>query len=333
MGKAWNLNQEAIVADFETFLTMVNDKNKHIVYAIGWKNILHTKTNTLFINEKSDIDEYEKSLELLDEFFNNLSKSNPCKKKIVYFHNFSGFDSMFILDWIYQRKEQYKVEIFTRNTNILKIKYKNIEFRDSFKILPGSLNDLAKQFLNKTKLDFDHNLIKCVNDCIIHKEKVLNYLIKDVLLLSDVLFKSNTITNKEFNISLISSLTTASLALTFYKISYKTCFRNIKQTKDLEDFFVRKSYFGGLCNVYYPDIKDGYHYDVNSLYPYIMSFKKMPIGFGEWIYKIESIEEVNNIFGFIECKVKTSNNLLPFRLDGSLTNPVGTFSGVFSLKS
>lgn len=38
-----------------------------------------------------------------------------------------------------------------------------------------------------------------------------------------------------------------------------------------------KAYFGGVTEVFKPLIKNGFHYDVNSLYPFVMR-NLMPIG-------------------------------------------------------
>jgi hypothetical protein len=74
---------------------------------------------------------------------------------------------------------------------------------------------------------------------------------------------------------------------------------------------IRQGYYGGATDMYKPKIKNNktiYTYDVNSLYPFVMSKQPMPIGkirfFDGDIFKI-----MKNPFGFFEVEITTPNDL------------------------
>ena len=105
--------------------------------------------------------------------------------------------------------------------------------------------------------------------------------------------------------------------------------------------YIRQGYTGGACDMYKPrpvDNRKIFGYDVNSLYPTVMSKNKLPIGnptyFSGDITKIDK-----NAFGFFYCNVTTPDNLkhpiIQTRIktsDGIRTvAPLGTWSDmVFS---
>ena len=74
---------------------------------------------------------------------------------------------------------------------------------------------------------------------------------------------------------------------------------------------IRESYTGGAVDMYIPSNEEGeqiHCYDVNSLYPFTMKDKVMPIGkptfFKGDIRKIDP-----NAFGFFFCKIETPKEL------------------------
>lgn len=76
------------------------------------------------------------------------------------------------------------------------------------------------------------------------------------------------------------------------------------------------SYYGGRTEVFKPLLKNGYHYDVNSLYPYVMLENKFPVGFPEYIYtdyeRSENLYMISKNFdigcGFLKCRVDVPQN-------------------------
>jgi len=95
---------------------------------------------------------------------------------------------------------------------------------------------------------------------------------------------------------------------------------------------IHKSYYGGRVEVYNPtniDNKTLYYYDVNSLYPYA-SLNTMPGINSTYIECIKDKVNIEDLFGFFYCKIKTNftkyNNyfgLLPVRTKTNLIFPLG----------
>jgi hypothetical protein len=98
------------------------------------------------------------------------------------------------------------------------------------------------------------------------------------------------------------------------------------------DAFLREGYLGGIVDVYKPYVKDGYYYDVNSLYPTAMKCL-MPVGSPR--FQTLSVDEFLNSpwFGFVRATVTAPENLhigvLAIRRDGKLVTPSGRFNGTF----
>lgn len=94
---------------------------------------------------------------------------------------------------------------------------------------------------------------------------------------------------------------------------------------------IKKSYFGGVTEVYRPHGKNLYYYDVNSLYPYA-ALNSMP---GLNCYYIEDInlninKYIDKMFGFYYCKIIANSNylgLLPIRDINGIIMPIGDFEG------
>jgi len=70
---------------------------------------------------------------------------------------------------------------------------------------------------------------------------------------------------------------------------------------------LKQSYTGGSTDMYIPEGKNIYGYDVNSLYPTVMKNQEMPIGnityFEGDILKVEP-----NAFGFFEVEITSPQN-------------------------
>jgi hypothetical protein len=89
---------------------------------------------------------------------------------------------------------------------------------------------------------------------------------------------------------------------------------------------IKKSYYGGLSDVYIPYGENLNYYDVNSLYPYA-ALNTMP---GDKCTYIEDLSgdglNLDTIFGYFYCRIKTTNDylgLLPRRHNGLLVHPNG----------
>lgn len=202
---------------------------------------------------------------------------------IIYFHNLK-FDGSFILNYLLNNNYEYKDKLLYRDKKgfsaligeegqyySLTINFcacKQVKIYDSLKLIPLKVEEIAKAFklpINKLKIDYE--------DYEINQEK-LNYVFNDVKIVSYAIryFKENN-----FN-----SMTIGSCSYNDFKSKLK----NFNQLfPELEDKFIneyREAYRGGrsqvnpiyeneiLCNVK--------RYDLNSMYPYVISRYPMPYG-------------------------------------------------------
>jgi len=107
---------------------------------------------------------------------------------IIYFHNFSSFDSIFLLKYISNFNDKAVINIVKRDDKILEVSIKlnnnKITFRDSLLILPASLDKLGKTFNVGKKIEFDFNKFNnsSLSDTSV-KVKLLEYNLSDCKLL------------------------------------------------------------------------------------------------------------------------------------------------------
>lgn len=109
----------------------------------------------------------------------------------------------------------------------------------------------------------------------------------DCISLYQILLKFSENIFKDLNVSLKHAPTTSSLALRSFRTRFlHTTTRNITTNTNTnipiitgETFdFIKKAYTGGPVDVFIPHGFNVYHYDVNSLYPFVMQKYPMPVG-------------------------------------------------------
>lgn len=257
---------------------------------------------------------------------------------IVYFHNFGRFDSLFVLRNIDLSK--YKVDIKMRDNIYYEIIIffgdEKVTFRDSYLLFPSSLNEMALLFLNDKKKDFVHNYT--VNDYL-DMDKVRDiqeYCKHDVYLLYMSFNKYRDYVYDLFRIDICRVLTLSSLSLRiFLTYYYNDKTTPITHSEGNIDSFIRRAYKGGVVDVYKPILQNGYCYDVNSLYPYVMSKYKMPSMFIRYVKNENGSNsfDIENFFGFVEVDVVCKKMEIPFltyfKKNVGLISPVGNWKGVY----
>lgn len=205
----------------------------------------------------------------------------------LYFHNLK-FDGEFILNWLFRNDfkwvdDKRKLEDYSFSTLIsdsglfycmnISFRKSKIKILDSLKVLPFSVEKIAKDFnLPIHKLELDYNEIREIG----HKltEKEISYLRNDV----EIMARAMKIMLDLGQVK----MTTGSNALAEYKsITGKKKFEKIFPPPEY-DADVRKCYKGGFTylNPIFAGriLNDGIVLDVNSLYPSVMYFNKMPYG-------------------------------------------------------
>ena len=260
------------VADFETL------NNPNFTYVWCWAlSTIEDNPTTIIGNT-------------LDDFMNHiLIYRNPT----IFFHNLK-FDGEFIVYWLEQHNYHWSSErkegcynILISRMNVwykldlyLKIKGHNvlkISFQDSLKKIPFKVEVIAGAFnLSIKKGCIDYNLQRSEKYELTIEEAA--YVANDSLIVAQAL-------HKQFSEGL-EKMTIGADALHFYTISNygsKKIFRKMFPELALEvDHDIRQSYKGGFTYLnpkYANKILNGIRvFDVNSLYPWTMYYKLLPVG-------------------------------------------------------
>ena len=269
----------------------------------------------------------------IDEFI------NFCKDKkenyVLYFHNLK-FDGEYIFNYLLnngyeciktkkERKDNtfttlisdtgqfYSIEIFFETQN--KKHINKVTIYDSLKILNFSVEQIAKDFnLPIRKLELDYKANREIGHILTEHE--IDYIRNDVEIMAralEIMFNQN-----------LTKMTIGSDALDNYK----------KMNKNFKKYFpilpyeidkdIRRSYKGGftyLNDVYKEkETADGIVLDVNSLYPSVMKYEKLPFGSplffeGKYVYDLLYplyVQTLSCTFNIKENKIPTiqiKNNL------------------------
>ena len=247
---------------------------------------------------------------------------------VFYFHNLK-FDGEFIIWWALNNgykhiKEKTEIEDNTFSTLISDLgqfyqitiyfkkgnkKVKKVTFYDSLKIIPFSVEQIAKSFnLEISKLSIDYNLFREKNHILTKEEE--DYIKNDVLIIAKAL---NVIFSEK-----LTKMTQGSNALSDYKniinqMKFKRLFPELGFDVDKE---IRKAYKGGFTylNPIYKnkDVENVVNLDVNSLYPFCMRYKSMPVGMPEFYvgkYKNDVIFPL--YIQMITCSFELKENKIP----------------------
>lgn len=243
--------------------------------------------------------------------------------------------------------EYYKIDSNLRDSKVLKcvvkIKthsgYNKITFVDSYNLLTDNLDALSKSFGSEVKKGlFPYSFVTSdtlnyigntpARDYYIVKNKkidlkdykkiyktnwslkaeTLRYLEQDLLSLLEILDTFNKYVYIEYGVQMTESMTISRLALNIFikkylKDSLLPIINNISVFSS-----IKKAYYGGVVEVYKPTGKNLRYYDVNSLYPFAAK-NAMPGHLCEYIESKYTLN-LNELFGFFYCKVKTNNGYL-----------------------
>lgn len=311
------------VADFETTTDNANE------VAVWSANMIQIGKSIKCIHENCMHDTN------MDEYINRVSNMSRYDNLIIYFHNLK-FDGSYILDYL-ERSEKWKqygedtlddrkygtkymhdfmytytvtdMNVFYQIT--LKVYGHFVEIRDSLKLLPFSLAEIASGFNTehkKLEMDYSHK-----QPGYIPTNEEMRYIDNDVFVLKEGLEKFLEITGR----TVIDGfpMTIGSECFSEYKnifeVEHLEKFREfyplqIKQCAILENCtfedYIRRSYKGGWC--YVSDrVKGvvlqgmGYVYDVNSLYPSVMHSKsKSFYPYGRGYYKAGDLDRSEQEF-------------------------------------
>jgi hypothetical protein len=204
---------------------------------------------------------------------------------VIYAHNFSGFDGIFLLRHLFNYG---RVEPLLFNGKLISVKLivtcknkskKTIIFKDSYLLLPLSLRKLCFAFkvesiksyfpflLNRIyysgvlpKFEYwsgidiaKYNEIKAKfkNKLWSFETEAKKYCLLDCVSLHQVLTKFNELIFEKFQVNIHSSLTIPALAMRIFKTHYMPK-NKIGQILGKVEQAIRESYSGGAVDVYIP---------------------------------------------------------------------------------
>lgn len=281
-----------------------------------------------------------------------LIKANS--KKSVYIHNSSNFDLIFILKHI-ANFPGVRLEPTIRDGRFLnlKIKYGSkkeffINFKDSYLLLPASLNNSAKQFkVESPKGMFPHNFVNSerlnyiglvpsldfftdisksdylsysqtfINKNWVLKKEAIKYCELDCVSLYQVLGLFGKFIYDRFQLNITDVFTLPSLAFKIFRAHFLPTTVNVPILTGRIYDAINQAYYGGHVDMYIPsNLKDKiiYQYDVNGLYPYVMREFFYPEDIvAHFVGDITTMREYRSLFtiytSFLKVKVKAPTNL------------------------
>jgi hypothetical protein len=218
------------------------------------------------------------------------------------------------------------------------LKSVKITFRDSLKLLPGSLNELGTRFKVETlKGDFPYTFItretleyvgrkpdkkfyrnvkEVAYDQICEpwdaRKESLDYLTKDLISLHQVILSFRSIIFNKYQQKVENFLTLSALAFGIFRGYFMGSDCDIRLSHGAVDRDIRKAYMGGIVEIFKNFGKNLVCLDINSLYPFAM-LNDMPTGSALLSVK----PELGGSFGFFYAEVHCPETMkyptLPFR--------------------
>jgi hypothetical protein len=232
----------------------------------------------------------------------------------IYAHNFGKFDGLMMLDEIFFQTHfpQFRLgDALEQGGSWIFVEVKHmrgftIKFRDSVRLLPGSLANLTKEF------DVEHKkLVETVDHTDVTSENwhtdaiatpMALYLLHDVVGLYEVLRMFQRDAWNDYHIDVTDCMTAASLSKRVFQCHYQNMSRPIYDLTWELDGKIREAYFGGRNECFVQkEVEHCYYYDITSLYPDVMAHRDYPWGKCRVIHT----DNLGELFGFVECDVRS----------------------------
>lgn len=298
----------SFVADFET----TTNENDCRVWAWAVCDIENMDNTTI----GTDIDS-----------FMEWCASQPDNVK-VYFHNMR-FDSQFIMYWLFHNNfrhvssaERESGTFTTIISNkgmyyaievVFKLKNKTVKkvtFWDSYKLLPMSVEKIAKSFdlpISKLKIDYDaHNDLPVGSPISPEEEEYIKHDVKIVAYALKYFFDQglNRMTIGSCALNEYKNLITKKFFNRYFPTLSPVCHKNIKEAYRGGYVYTNPIFRG-------KEVGNGIVLDINSMYPYIMQSKLLPWGTpiffrGEYEY--------DDIYRLYVVKIRCAFDLKPGKL-------------------
>ena len=139
------------------------------------------------------------------------------------------------------------------------------------------------------------------------KSESVKYCQQDCVTLHQILIKFNQLIFSKWSLNINNYPTLPSLAFGIFRSNFLEENTIPKFTGQMY-YDIKKSFLGGHTDLYIPYGENLNHYDVNSLYPSVMTKYDMPVGPIKW-FEGNILEEDKNAYGFFFCKIITPKNM------------------------
>jgi hypothetical protein len=283
----------------------------------------------------------------------------------IYAHNGGAFDFLHILPWLAAHGDEFAWEILTVSSSIQKLevwkkaskkKHGSWRFLDSVRLLPMTLDKAAKAFLGERKTAHDLDMHESDPRWEIYNRA-------DVRQLAEICMKAADYIEE---LGGEVGVTAPATAMKLYRrrflgkgkapeVLHRSLHFSACHTAERPDIWweeeplgscpgcmhewVRRAFYGGRTEVFERAGSGLKCFDVNSSYPFAMTFR-MPCGEARECpgsVAIRMLERLaKNHIGFVECEVEIPDTCeippLPVRSSehgGKLVFPTGRFSGVW----
>ena len=345
----------------------LNNNNQFISYACGFTNGKDTKLYYLSDYKNSNDMLYNCIYDMIIKYNNYTIYVHNFSNYDYYFILKMLKDLDLIkMDPFYKDKKLYSLTL----TLIINNKFHQIIIKDSYLLFSSSLRKLGHDynvdilkgyfpysFVNYSNINYSGEIpdyqyyYNNVNKPITYdlylemkkdylnnnwsvKNETLKYLESDLLCLYQViaLFSKDIFYLEHINIT--KSLSISSLTFKLFKTNYlDNNLTYLPIIKGLHHDRMREAFFGGHVDVYKPFATFGnpiYCYDVNLLYPFVMSNNDFSVGNPVLSFD----KDLNNYFGIVHCNIITPEYMdkpvLPFRGDdGIIYFPLGNWKGTY----
>ena len=249
-------------------------------------------------------------------------------KSIFYSHNGGKYDNKYILSTFKKFGCEISNLININGSVVFTVSVggKRFYFRDSFLLMPRSLNDLCKSFgVKQAKKSFD--MESWISSGCPITPQLKEYLHYDCLALAELLDKFQA----EIGVPKLTIASTAFeilLDTEYNGQKLKTLLHN--WTTIEQERFIRRAYKGGRVEVFNQHGQDVYKYDVNSLYPFCMHQFEYPYGNIIQSTDPNQIQQMilKGFLGVVRCSINCPDMNIPYlakRHDNKLIFPVGSW--------
>jgi len=163
-------------------------------------------------------------------------------------------------------------------------------FRDSLKLLPGSLSSLGQSLCPElgSKGEVDHTSV-VMDNFASRKRELVEYMKQDIYLLGGIMLQAPNIYWSLYELYITTKNTLSSLVLMIFRKDY---YDEMSTPIAILIGLLMSFFVGETMEVMRMCIsrENFFYYDVRSLYPFIMKSSPMPIGAAKWDGNLQGVE-------------------------------------------